>query len=403
VKIQVLVYITVWAKSQADSTAKAKYRRPVPILMCPELEETRKELDRITTRIVRLIERRVELCNKVSEIKKKQGMPVLDISREEELVEALLRQSTINDKDSLRKLLREVISMCRSAQKTTSVVIPGFMEQYSREAALRVFGMATHITTAASVDQAFLAVQSGGTDFLVTPYEDTIRGGFPLVLDSLVTSDLRILAEVVLGVHYRLVSYEASLDKVTTVYADVESFYSCERTIRHVLPGAKVVVTQGPPKRRVRGAAFLVGEYEASSGRMNTLISDVQDQKDHTCRFVVLGKEGSAIHSGRKGLRYKSTLAFTADNRPGGLSKILSEFSRREINLTMIASRPLRGRSWNYAFLVDLEVEETDERFRDALKGIAGLTTALKVFGSYPVVRASDAGNIIQDWPPSAS
>lgn len=371
--------------------------------MCPELEDARKELDQITAQIVRLIERRVELCGKVSEIKRKQGMPVLDVSREEEIVESLLKQSTIADRDSLRKLLREVISMCRSAQKTTSVVIPGFMEQYSREAALSVFGGATRISTATTVDQAFLAVQEGRADFLVTPYEDTVRGAFPLVLNGLVTSDLRILAEVVLSVRYRLVSREASLERVTTIYADIESFYSCERTIRHALPTARVVVTEGPRKPRGRGTAYLVGEYEESPGSMHTLLSDIQDQKDHTCRFVVLGKEGSAIISGRKGLRYKTTLAFTADNRPGALARILSEFSERGINLTMIASRPLRNSRWDYAFLLDFEVEDTDERFREALEGTARLTTTLKVFGTYPVVRASDTGNAIPDWPPYAS
>ncbi len=58
---------------------------------------------------------------------------------------------------------------------------------------------------------------------------------------------------------------------------------------------------------------------------------------------------------------------FTTRNIPGALFRGLSAFALRDLNLTKIESRPLRGKPWEYLFYVDLLGRENEPRVQNAL------------------------------------
>jgi prephenate dehydratase len=61
----------------------------------------------------------------------------------------------------------------------------------------------------------------------------------------------------------------------------------------------------------------------------------------------------------------------------------LSEFARREINLTKIESRPTKKTPWEYNFFTDFEGHVLDARIRDVLTVIEPKTAFVKILGSY--------------------
>jgi prephenate dehydratase len=69
---------------------------------------------------------------------------------------------------------------------------------------------------------------------------------------------------------------------------------------------------------------------------------------------------------------------------PGGLFRVLSAFALRDINLTKIESRPLRGRPWEYMFYLDLIGRVDEERVQKALGHLEELADFLRVLGCYP-------------------
>jgi chorismate mutase/prephenate dehydratase len=368
-----------------------------------ELKEVRKELDRVTQQIVRLIEQRVELCEKVAQIKRKANSPFVDLPREEELITKITENSRIKDKSALRRVLREVVSMCRSVQKQTSVALPSAMQSYSKEAAVSIFGSSCSFTTVESVEHAFKLVETGYVDFCVTPYEDTVHGALPSALDALVRHDLKIVAEVVLGIQYHLVSREDSVQAVKTLVADAEAISACQEFVSSTLSHVRIILAKRDVASELskrKGYAYLVGAYDASMLGLKVLAENVQDSKDNVCRFIALSRPGLYLRTKAERVKHKTTIAFTAENKPGSLTSILSEFSKRGINVTMIVSRPLRTRKWDYAFIVDLEVTEEDPKFVEALKMCKNKTAMLKIFGTYPVVRVSTDNPLFSDWPP---
>ena len=115
------------------------------------------------------------------------------------------------------------------------------------------------------------------------------------------------------------------------------------------------------------------------------LARGIEDYPNNMTRFVVLAPKDST----RTG-DDKTSICFSFDDdAPGILHSVLDEFARRGINLTKIESRPTREELRRYIFLADLEVHREDAIIREALAGVRGQVSLLKVFGSYPRHRDS--------------
>ena len=59
-------------------------------------------------------------------------------------------------------------------------------------------------------------------------------------------------------------------------------------------------------------------------------------------------------------------------------------FALRDIDLTKIESRPIRGRPWEYLFYVDIPINRQDLRCARALVHLAEFARTLRTLGSYP-------------------
>ena len=86
----------------------------------------------------------------------------------------------------------------------------------------------------------------------------------------------------------------------------------------------------------------------------------------------------------------KVSIVFSTRNIPGSLFRCLSAFALRDINLTKLESRPLRGRPWEYFFYLDFVGNVKEERSRRALAHLAELTDFHRVLGCYESGKNSD-------------
>ena len=109
------------------------------------------------------------------------------------------------------------------------------------------------------------------------------------------------------------------------------------------------------------------------------LKAGIEDDKKNFTRFFL-------IHRGKPRADKradKTSLAFSVKNIPGALFKALSVFALRDISLSKIESRPMRGRPWEYVFFVDL-LRGDDEANRNALRHLSEIAEPVKVLGFYP-------------------
>ena len=75
-------------------------------------------------------------------------------------------------------------------------------------------------------------------------------------------------------------------------------------------------------------------------------------------------------------------------DHPGALVETLLEFSKREINLVRIESRPLRRELGRYRFFVDIEGRDSDPMVAEAIAGLRAKAATVRILGSYPRSKA---------------
>jgi chorismate mutase/prephenate dehydratase len=112
---------------------------------------------------------------------------------------------------------------------------------------------------------------------------------------------------------------------------------------------------------------------------LRIVFTGIEDKVDNMTRFFVISKT-PAERTGDD----KTALVFTSAHRAGALVDVLNVFSRQNINLTNIITRPSMKRNWEYYFFVNAEGHYEDPNFADALEEAKGLCGELHVLGSFP-------------------
>jgi prephenate dehydratase len=142
-------------------------------------------------------------------------------------------------------------------------------------------------------------------------------------------------------------------------------FYDTAGSIKHIIEAG------------LADAAGIAGKQAAAVYRGKILKAGIEDDKRNFTRFFLIRK-GRHVERGAN----KTSLVFSVKNTPGTLFKALSVFALRDISLSKIESRPMRGRPWEYVFYVDF-LRGEDEAAKNALHHLAEVADLVKVLGIY--------------------
>ena len=268
---------------------------------------------------------------------------------------------------------------------------------YSEAAALRYSDHAD-LVACESFEQVFAAVAEGRVSHGILPVENSIGGSIHRNYDLLLEHDLPIVGEVQLVITHNLMALPGTrIDQLTRVYSHPQALAQCERFLR-TLPHVKVEATYdtaGSAKlvrdQQLSGAAAIASERAAQVFGLEILSPGIQDFADNITRFLIVSRTADDERAADK-----TTVVFSLPNEPGALFKALSVFALRDIDLTKIESRPIRGRAWEYLFYVDLPLGRHDPRCARALVHLAEFARSLRTLGSYPSWKSRDAAPATQ-------
>jgi len=286
------------------------------------------------------------------------------------------------------------------------VAIQGEAGSFSHEAAEQMLPRCSVVPCARSAE-VFDRVETGSVAAAVIPIENSLAGTVAEHADLLVSRDVFIQAEFRLRIVHnviaapgvklravrRLLSHPVALDQCRDFFrhhSNIEPvpFYDTAGSVKHV-------VAQNLPD-----AAGIAGRHAAREYSGKILQAGIEDDKRNFTRFLLIRKSGAkpgpaATHKGKStasASRYqrlipsganKTSIAYKLKNQPGALFKSLSVFALRDISLSKIESRPMRGCPWEYVFYVDF-LRGDDEPARNALRHLGEVAEFVKVLGIYP-------------------
>jgi len=242
-----------------------------------------------------------------------------------------------------------------------------------------------------SIRDVLKAVQSGEAPLGIVPIENSIEGSVVVTLDSLAFGfdELRIVREVTHQVHQQLIARKpVALDRVTKVISIPQAYGQCREFIREHLDGVEHEATDSTAEavRRVsrvdRPWVAIGTRLAAEMYECTVLESDIDDADDNRTRFVFVSRDEAPQELDAS---YKTSLVCgIAQDQPGSLLMILSEFAYRYVNLTKVESRPSRQALGHYIFFIDVEGRVTDPPIAQALGCLGCKLSWVKVLGSYP-------------------
>lgn len=280
------------------------------------------------------------------------------------------------------------------------VAIQGERGAFSHEAAEKMLPGCTVVPCARSVE-VFDRVEAGSVDAAVIPIENTLAGTVAEHADLLVSRNVFIQAEYLLRIIHnviaapgvklsavrRLMSHPVALDQCRDFFGRhpaIESvpFYDTAGSVKHVMA------------ENLKDAAGIASRQAAREYSAKILQSDIEDDKRNFTRFFLIRRLGKgARKKGSTGYEKlipkganKTSIAFQVKNMPGALFKSLSVFALRDISLSKIESRPMRGRPWEYVFYVDF-LRGDDEPAENALRHLGEVAEFVKVLGIYPAAQ----------------
>src|SRR5207244_12930622 len=94
-------------------------------------------------------------------------------------------------------------------------------------------------------------------------------------------------------------------------------------------------------EKGLRDAAGIAGRQACGVYGGKMLKARIEDDKRNFTRFFLIRKTKRVLTGANK-----TSIAFSVKNVPGALFKALSVFALRDISLSKIESRPMRGRPW---------------------------------------------------------
>jgi prephenate dehydratase len=265
---------------------------------------------------------------------------------------------------------------------------------FAEDAVRAYFGEEVPTLSIGGFRGVFETVAAGGAVAGVVPIENVVNGTVRENYDLLLEFLLEIRGEVVVPVRLCLAALPGeTLGGIERVYSHVQALGQADAFLR-TRPWTLLTTynTAGAGKaiadRGERGAAAVLSPRAAALFGLQVLATDVQGDPGNRTRFLVVAAAGAVVPPAAPAAAdpsgaARTTLVMGIRNEPGALLRAMTVFADHDLNMSKIESRPARDRPWEYVFWVDLDADATAFATREALADLAGVTTSVRVLGSY--------------------
>lgn len=348
-----------------------------------DLKQLRNKIDGIDAQIIDLLNNRMELALRTRKLKGQ----TTDSARESEVLKAVNKRSQrLVDGKFSEKVFQQIITEAKRLQDQNQRLV-GFQGEHGAysEMAIKNHDEKLIAIPCNTFDEVFAGVESGQLDLGIVPVENSLGGSVDQVNDLLIETNLKIIAEITMPIHHCLLAiHNIDYRDIKAVYSHPQALSQCrgfiarnkleQRPFYDTAGAARMIAKEQPP-----AAAAIASKLCAEIYDLEVLKENIEDLNSNTTRFVVISKTPS-IEEGNK-----CSVVFSTAHKPGALFSVLKIFYEAKVNLTRIESRPIVKDPGKFAFLVDFEGSDNDQKISDLLSKIKEETAMFKLLGCFKV------------------
>lgn len=373
-----------------------------------DLADSRKEIDEIDSQMVKLFEKRMEICHDVADFKLKTGKPVLDRQRELDKIN-VLREMASTDfyAHGVEELFEQIMAMSRKMQykllteegvnndigfeiveelpkENLTVVYQGIEGAYSQQAASEYFGDKVNYVNVTTFREAMKYVSDGKADYAVLPFENSSAGIVTDVYDLLVEFKNYIVDTFDIKIEHCLCGVKgATIEDINEVYSHPQAFMQSDTFIEEhgwgkVNLANTAISARYIAERNDKTRACIASENAAKIYGLDILHKGINFNNKNATKFIIISKKKMARRDA--GL---ICISFEMPHSSGTLYQMLSHIIYNDLNMTSIQSRPVPEKNWEYRFYVEFEGKANQAGVVNALSGINAESLNMKILGNY--------------------
>ncbi|OOM77276.1 P-protein [Clostridium puniceum] len=368
------------------------------------LDYYRKNIDELDKKITELFEKRMDIVLKVAKYKNKNGVPIFDRNRENEVIEKNL--GYLKNKDYTKETRKFFIRLMeiareleyRKSKVTTSTSLLdqssvskdrigfyGVRGSFTEEAMIKYFGENKEAKAYEEFENVFVAIKNGELDYGVLPIENSSTGAISDVYDLLYKYGFYILGEVCIRINQNLVGIKGTtLETITEIYSHPQGFGQSTEFLKVHDKWKKIPFHSTATSAKLvndlndNSKAAIASKRVASIYNLEIIEENINNQSENFTRFIVIGKTLE-----RSSKANKVSVVFSLDDEAGTLYKLLSHFAENNINMIKIESRPMKHGPWKYFLYIDFEGDLYSDKVTKALSLIQKSSPYFKLLGAY--------------------
>ncbi len=371
-----------------------------------KLKDIRENINKVDSDILKLLSERRKLSDAVVNSKIDSDQPIRDTERETELLSRIINSGKEYGLDShyVSKVFYDIIddsvrlqqnhfqsALFDDSTNVIRVAIQGIEGSYSSMAAHKFFAQFNKeiiFLSKERFDEVAEEVEAGRADFAMLPIENTTSGGINEVYDLLLHTTLSIIGEEKFQVKHCLVGSEnTTLGKLQVIFAHYQAAAQCNKFLA-TIPDANIQyfadTALSVKKIKEEGKTeygAIASEEAAKLFNLKILQRDIANQPDNFTRFLVCSRK---VHEIDTRIPTKTSLVMATAHTAGSLLNALTVFSKYNVNMEKLESRPIVGNPWEEMFYLDFEGNIKDEKIKMLLDDLGIHTRFLKVLGCYP-------------------
>jgi len=338
-----------------------------------ELNELRKEIDNIDNKILKLLNKRMQIVKKVGEVKNSSDSPIYRPEREKEIIDRLIGLSKIENgilaKDEIEAIFLEIFAISRSLERKERIAFLGPIGTYTHQAAESRFGANARYLPLLNIEAVFKAVTNKEAKYGVVPIENNTEGVVGITLDSLKKYGVKIVAEICMDIHHSFASMQDNVTKIKRIYSHPQGYNQCLNFLEtHNLLDVEFIPTESTAKAaelaskdELSGA--ICSKIAAKINNLPLLFEKIEDNSANRTRFIII----SDFKTNTSGNDKTSVIAKTS-HKSGALFELLKNFKDQDINLLKIESRPNKDDTFNTWFYIDFEGHIDDEKIKNLIE-----------------------------------
>ena len=375
-----------------------------------DLNAVRERINAIDDQIVDLFVERMKASADVASAKAEKNLPVLDLRREQAVLEKVMERGGEEFEIYINKLYQTIFDISKSYQaglltKETAlseeilkniadphmefprkavVACQGVEGSYAARACDRLFALPSKMYFS-NFESVFNAVESGLCRYGVLPIENSSAGSVTEVYDLMVRHKFYIVKSIKLHISHALLAKPGvKLEDVKEVVSHTQALQQCSNFLK-ANPNIKVTIFEN---------TATAAKYVAESGRtdlaalsstdcaklygLHVLQDGVQNNENNYTRFICITKNFRLSEDAK-------TISVTLEipNIKGSLYRLLTKFFVNDMDLEKIESRPIADGSFDVRFFLDFAGNVGDDKVKSLLVELTDELYDFKFLGNF--------------------